>query len=517
MALAIKQNRFVERSLHESEELFRTMANCAPVLLWMAGRDKLCNFFNQPWLAFTGRSLEQEIGNGWAQGVHPDEMDQCLKTYHNAFDEHLPFEMEYRLRRHDGEYRWVLDRGAPRFALNGEFMGYVGSAVDITEHKRAHERSQRLAHLERRVSDGLSKVLDNTPFLLTNCSRDLRYLFVSDAYARMIGRPAKEVIGKPIVDTVGPEGFETMRPHIEAVLQGKRVEYEAEVDFANVGPRHLQVIYVPERDQQNQVVGWIASILDVSEHKKAREEMELLQKELSHVARVVALGEMSAGIAHELSQPLAAILANASAARIMLADDQNRFKEAIGGVLEDIIANDTRASELIQRFRQLLRKEDSRPTLINLNDLVASSLAFLRSEANNRNIKVETDLKIDLPLVSGDSVQLQQVLLNLMMNAMDAMSSIMPSMRRMSVRTTTSDTENVEVSVRDHGVGLSSEQLKRVFEPFFTTKKTGLGLGLSICSTIVTSHRGRLTLSNASDGGAIAVVSLPSGGSSNRE
>ena len=493
----------------ESEELFRTMADYAPVLLWMAGRDKLCTFFNQGWLAFTGRSLEQEIGDGWAQGVHPADMDRCLETYHSAFDEHRPFEMEYRLRRHDGEYRWVLDRGAPLFASNGEFMGYVGSAVDITEHKRAQESSQRLAHLERQVSDGLSKVLDNTPFLLTHCSRDLRYLFVSEAYATMIARAANEVIGKSIIDIIGPEGFETIRPHIETVLRGQRVEFETEIHYANVGPRQVHVIYVPERDQQNQVVGWIASILDVTERNKAAEERELLQKELSHLARVVALGEISSGIAHELSQPLAAILANASAARIMLADDQNRFKDAIGGVLEDIIADDTRASELIQRFRKMLRKEEDQTSLINLNNLVTATLGFLRSEASNRKITVERDLKIDLPLLLGDSVRLQQVLLNLMMNAMDAMSSIKPSMRRLSIRTRTTDEGYVEVSIRDHGPGLAAEDLKRVFEPFFTTKKTGLGLGLSICSAIVKSHGGRLTLSNVSDGGAIAVVSLP--------
>ena len=122
MAIAIKQRRFVESSSDESAELFRTMANCAPVLLWIADRDKLCTFFNEPWLAFTGRSLEQEIGNGWAQSVHPDDMDRCLETYYSAFDEHRPFEMEYRLRRHDGEYRWVFDRGAARFASNGEFL-----------------------------------------------------------------------------------------------------------------------------------------------------------------------------------------------------------------------------------------------------------------------------------------------------------------------------------------------------------------------------------------------------------
>jgi hypothetical protein len=145
----ITERKLAEAKIRESEERFRNMANFAPVLIWMAGHDKLCEFFNQGWLAFTGRSLEQEIGNGWVQGVHPDDMHRCLDVYHSAFNARRPFEMEYRLRRHDGEYRWVLDTGAPRFAPDAKFMGYVGTAVDITDKKRAEESNRHLEHLQR--------------------------------------------------------------------------------------------------------------------------------------------------------------------------------------------------------------------------------------------------------------------------------------------------------------------------------------------------------------------------------
>jgi signal transduction histidine kinase len=242
--------------------------------------------------------------------------------------------------------------------------------------------------------------------------------------------------------------------------------------------------------------------------KIAQAEADFQRKELTHMMRVAALGELSGGIAHELSQPLAAILANAQAAQVLLAD-KNRDKESIAEILEEIVQEDSRAGQVIQRLRKLLRKGEHQTALVSLNDLISSTLGLLRSELVNRNIKVETDLKTDLPPIMGDSVQLQQVLLNLMMNAMEAMASTPPSERTLGIGTRTTGEGYAEVSITDRGPGMSPDELKRLFEPFFTTKERGLGLGLSICSTIIRSHRGRLNLSNSSGGGVTAIVSVP--------
>jgi PAS domain S-box-containing protein len=137
----ITERKRAESQLRDSEQNYRSLADAAAALIWTAGADKLCNYFNQPWLKFTGRTLEQEVGNGWAEGVHADDLAQCLATYVEAFDKREPFSMEYRLRRHDGEFRWVRDDGCPRYDSSGEFIGYLGYVMDITERRRAEEET----------------------------------------------------------------------------------------------------------------------------------------------------------------------------------------------------------------------------------------------------------------------------------------------------------------------------------------------------------------------------------------
>ncbi len=180
----ITKRKIAEDSLRESEERFRTVANAAPVMIWMSGTDKLCNFFNKGWLDFTGRSLEQELGNGWAEGVHAENRHRCLAVYERAFDAREPFTMEYRLRRNDGEYRWVLDSGTPRFASDGAFLGYIGSCFDITERKLAEEKFRL--------------VLDAAPNAMIMVDSAGVINFANAPTATVFGYSLGELIGQPI-------------------------------------------------------------------------------------------------------------------------------------------------------------------------------------------------------------------------------------------------------------------------------------------------------------------------------
>ena len=242
--------------------------------------------------------------------------------------------------------------------------------------------------------------------------------------------------------------------------------------------------------------------------REAEAEAALQRQEVGHLMRVSVLGELSGSIAHEINQPLTAILSNAQAALHLLAQDLPDLVE-IRDALNEIVHEDNRAGEVIHRLRGLLKKGEMKSECVNINDLVRSTISLLNSELIGRDINVRLDLENSEFLTRGDSVQLQQVLLNLFMNAMDAMVSTPMAQRFILISTRRAQTGMVDVLVKDRGHGIRPKENGRLFEPFYTTKDHGLGLGLAICSTIIEAHQGKLTLVNDEGGGAIAFFSLP--------
>ena len=247
---------------------------------------------------------------------------------------------------------------------------------------------------------------------------------------------------------------------------------------------------------------------DVTSRKLTEADADVQRQEIAHLMRVSMLGELSGGLAHELTQPLTAILSNAQAGKLLLAKGNKSLSE-IGNIFDDIIAEDERAGEVINRLRGMLKKGDVKHETIDMNDLIASTLRLLHSELIDRRMSVSFDNVPNLPAVHGDPVQLQQTLLNLLMNAMDATENVPPARRRISVSAATTDDGGVEVHIYDRGTGLPPSREHKVFEPFFTTKERGLGLGLSICTSIVKLHGGTLSLQNNVREGASAVFRLP--------
>ena len=257
--------------------------------------------------------------------------------------------------------------------------------------------------------------------------------------------------------------------------------------------------------ESDQVRGMFA---DITDQKHSEADLELHRQEVAHLARVTALGELSGAIAHEVNQPLTAILSNAQAALYLLTPGSPNFTE-IHDALKDIVQEDGRASEVIQRLRGLLKKGESKFVSVDLNQLVNSTITLLRHQLVDRRVAVETDLTDGLPAVLGDPVQLQQVILNLIMNAMDAMASTPDGLRRIQICSRSTEAGMIEIYLKDNGPGIEATDKKRVFVPFYTTKDHGLGLGLSICSTIIEKHGGSIDLRNDDSGGAVAEISLP--------
>jgi PAS domain S-box-containing protein len=382
IARDITERKLAEKALAEAQKMesetrFRVLADAAPVMVWMSGTDMLCNFFNKQWLEFRGRTLEQESGNGWSEGVHAEDLQDCLETYVSSFNAHRPFSMEYRLRRADGEYRWILDTGVPRYTKLG-FAGYIGSCIDITERKQA-----------------------------------------------------------------------------ELQLQHQR-------------------------------------------------------DELAYLSRVTTLGEMATALAHELNQPLGAIHSNSETAEILLQKNPLDLDE-LRAILSDIRQDGWRAGEVIQRMRSLLKRRRFKPEVIEVKGLVEALGRLLKAVTVSRKARLRIEVAPALPPVWGDTVQLQQVLLNLVLNALDAMSDCPIGEREVVVCALPYDKGGVKISVTDQGTGFSKEKLARFFEPFVTTKEQGMGVGLSICQTIIEAHGGQLIAENNSSRGATLRFSLPAG------
>ncbi|WP_314946377.1 ATP-binding protein [Bradyrhizobium cosmicum] len=298
-----------------------------------------------------------------------------------------------------------------------------------------------------------------------------------------------------------------------AALQGElKGGRSAIADVRTVsGPDEVRWVRIRARSDgsgQNTAGQLSGMFADITDQKTAECDLELQRQEVAHLMRVTALGELSGAIAHEVNQPLTAILSNAQAALYLLKQDSPNFTE-IHDALQDIVHEDNRASEVIQRLRSLLKKGESSFDSIDLNELVESTVALLRHQLIDRRVTAETDLALGLPTVLGDPVQLQQVLLNLIMNAMDAMTSTPDAQRRIQICTRATEKGTIEVYLKDNGPGIKTVDRKRVFVPFYTTKDQGLGLGLSICSTIIEKHGGTINLRNADIGGAVAEISLP--------
>jgi two-component system, LuxR family, sensor kinase FixL len=496
VSMDVTAQKLAQEALRESEARFRGMANTAPVMIWMSGTDKLCTFFNKGWLDFTGRSLEQELGNGWAEGVHREDFDRCFEVYVKAFDARQPFTMEYRLRRTDGQYRWVLDNGAPRIASDGTFLGYIGSCVDITERKQAQDRFRL--------------VVEASPNGIVLVNAQGRIMLVNACVEKLFGYGHEELIGQG-VEVLVPERFRgEPLPHparfhaATAGAMGAGLELFARRKDGTEFPIEIGSSLI--ESQEGTLV--LSVIVDISARKETEAQTRQHREEIAHLSRVAIMGEMAGALAHELNQPLTGIVNNASAGRRFIAKGRADLPK-LDSLFEAIVSDGRRGGEIIRGIRGMVSKGEEVRNPVNLNDVIARVLGFVRSEALERHCALITEAHSALPLVQANQVQLQQVLLNLVVNAFEAMRETPAAERRVVIRSERESDGRVCVSVRDFGAGLPTEEPRRIFERFFSTKREGMGMGLAIAHSIITSHGGELAAANAQGGGACVYFLLP--------
>jgi len=372
---------------------------------------------------------------------------------------------------------------------------------------RAAQLGRELRESEQQMA--LATVAANLGVWVRDLTRNA--IWASDQWRALFGfSPAERLDLETILQRIHPDDRDATRRAMARANDGDG-QYEAEFRVVLPDGRMRWVVSrgQVEFNGGGKPVRVRGVSMDITTRKQAEADASQQRAELAHLSRVTMLGELSGSMAHELNQPLTAILSNAQAAIRFLAHDNIDLNE-VRDILKDIVEQDNRAGEVIRRLRLLLKKGEVRQQPLDLNDVVQEVLKLIRSDLVNHSVVAHTELATDLPPVKGDRVQLQQVLLNLVMNACDAMNGNSPADRQLVVRTELCADKNVRVSVADCGVGLAPDKLEQVFMPFYTTKPHGLGLGLSVCRTIITAHGGNLRAANGEARGAVFYFTIPS-------
>ncbi len=501
-----------EGKLRKTEQAMEIAANAVDLALWTwdIARDEI--WLSHKLRTLFGFSRSEKLDTKRIRSViHPEDRDALRKAVKNSLQTGAESPVEYRVVLPDGEIRWFVRRSRTQFDCNGKPVLMHGILSDITKRKFAEERF-------RLVVEGAAAAM-----IMAN--KQGRIILVNKRVETLFGYKRDELIDQP-VEMLVPERFRSQHA-------GYRHAYFGDAQARPMGAGRelfgrckdgsevpIEIGLNPVQTSAGLCV--LASIVDISERKLAELEAARQRHELAHLARVTMLGELSCSLAHELNLPLTSILSNAQAAQRFLAGDVVDLDE-VREILDDIVAEDQRAGEIINRLRLLLKKGQPQKHCddVDLNEVVQDTLKLMRHDLMNRNVTVEIELARNLPPVTGDRIQLQQVLLNLVLNACEAMTDLDSSERRLLVVTKLEDGSAVHVSVIDHGGSIPEEQMERVFEPFFTTKEQGMGLGLSVCRTIINAHLGKIWATNNVGRGAtfhfsLAVTSSVRGKNGNR-
>lgn len=383
----------------------------------------------------------------------------------------------------------------------GDTRQILCSVRDLTARRRVEAQ---LRSSERR----LSEIADVLPSMVCIMDTDQRYRFVNDAYARWHGWERSQVEGRSVSEVIGEVHYLEMKSSFEAALDGTATHFRGTIHGSEGRHLPVDISLVPQYDEGGRVSGCLMVIFDITSEVEGRETDRRHREELAHVARVVTLGELAASIAHELNQPLSAIVANAQAANHLLAKDPPDLAES-RAALDDISSDAMRAGEVIASMRQLLRRSETSEESVELRAIVSDVVRLLHSEAIGRGVLLTIEeSETDAPVVTGNATQLQQVFLNLIMNAIEAASSTTADDKTVTVVTSRRD-EEVQIEIRDTGLGLPAGDPENLFAPFVSGKPEGLGMGLTISRTIVEAHGGSLKAEPSTSVGAVFTVRLP--------
>jgi len=505
VVLDIEDRKQAENALKEtktalaaSEENLSLIINSLPVLVWSARPDGSADFVNKSWLDYAGRPADQILGWGFLDLYHPDDIPGMVDIWKRDLEHSDHTVLKGRIRGADGKYRWFYFSGRKLVDANG-VVRWFGVNIDIEDLQYAENALRQSEAALRESEHKLNLIINTIPAMAWSCTSDGRLEYFNQNLIDYVGLPFEEIVGFGFYRMFHPDDVEPMRMAWDDIVASKKSRpVDARIRRADGEYRWFNLRQSPLLDPDGNVVRWYGVVVDIEDRKRAEESLRQSQSELAHVTRMTATGELAVSIAHEVNQPLMAIVTNAGTCLRWLQPGHTDLEQARLAA-ERIVRDGHRAGDIITSIRAMAQKLPAKIEQTDLRPAVREVLNLLTGELQRRGIDVVLDMA-EVPIeVVGDRTQLQQVVLNLIMNSAEAMAASCEA-RRIVIRCTI-DEELVKVSVSDTGRGVAVHQLERVFEAFYSTKAEGIGMGLSICRSIVEAHGGRIWATAAENGG----------------
>ena len=498
----ITQRKQAEAKAQQQEKELQLTIDTIPAFVFRILPDGWTDFLNKRWLDYTGLSHSEAEGFGWRVVYHPEDVAHISEMRRKGMASGEPWESEGRIRSSEGQYRWFLNRAAPLRDGHGNIIKWYGTNTDIEDRKRAEDALRRSeAYLTE------AQRLSQTGSFGWNVeSGEIRW---SEEAFRIFEYDANSV---PTIDMVIARTYPDDRGFVGRLIERvTRNRDNWEVEHRLLMPegsvKHVHVVAHPLGNALGQLE-YVGALMDVTAEKRSQEALHQAQAELAHVTRMTTLGELTASIAHEVNQPLAAIITNGEASLRWLSNESPNLEEARGAV-ERMIRDGNRAGEVIQRLRALTQKTDPQNAPLDINDVINDVVGLVQREVLSHRVRLTLELGAVLNPILGDRVQLQQVIINLIVNSIEAMAAVTERRRELTLTAREHDRDYVLVAVQDSGIGIDPEQLDRVFNPFFTTKSDGMGMGLSICRSIIEAHGGELWASSNDGPGVTFQFTVP--------
>jgi PAS domain S-box-containing protein len=497
IALAEAKRR-AEAKERKAEELSNThlTVDSIPGMVGTMTPEGEPEFQNLKFLEFIGISSEQV--KDWPSIIHPMDSERIVEAWLHSMATAAPLDVEHRCLVADGSYRWITNHGLPMFDRDGKIIRWYHLITDIDDRKRAEE-ALRASELTFRM------IVESIPGMIVTMTGDGEIEFANQQLLRYFGKTLDEL--QDWAPLIHPDDrARVVNAWLRSFETGDPFEFEHRVLRADGVYRWFHSRGHPLRGNDGRIIRWNNLYTDINERKEAEEVLRSTQTRLSQATQIATISELSASIAHEINQPLAAVVANGHACLNWLAAQPPNSAKA-SEAAERIIRDGKEAGEVASRIRALFKRSALEKVSLDLNAVIDEVIRLLARETTKRRIAVETDLESDLPRVMGDRVQMQQLVFNLLLNGIEAMDSVSDRPGELFVRSQRESPEAILVEIRDSGVGL--ENPSKIFDAFFSTKEQGMGMGLAISRSIVEAHGGRLWAESGEGPGASFFFTLP--------